>query len=350
MPSPRSSGVASRRQGPGTGEATGRSPERIETGGLDAFLEMLGAERGAARNTIEAYARDLTDLARFLARHRKVALAKARQADLRAYLQALDDRGMAPSTAARRLSSLRQFYGFLQSEGRRPDNPSDILDGPRRPQSLPKLLSEDEVSRLLDRAEQVARESDPGTTAAYRALRRHALIELLYASGLRVSELIALPAGAVQAGRPFVAVRGKGGKERLVPVTAKAVAAVTGYLQAARALGRYGSPWLFPSHGRSGHLTRQQFAAMLKELAVETGLPPARLSAHVLRHAFASHLLAHGADLRALQKMLGHSDIATTQIYTHVLEAAKQRLVQEKHPLAGAAARHLRVDKDQGTD
>lgn len=330
--------------------ASRRKAPEVESHGLDAFLEMLGAERGAAQNTIEAYARDLTDLARFLARHRKVALAKAGQADLRAYLQALDDRGMAPSTAARRLSSLRQFYGFLFSEGQRADNPSDILDGPRREQALPKLLSEDEVSSLLDRAEQQAGESEPGTTAAYRALRLHALIELLYASGLRVSELIALPAGAVQPGRPFVAVRGKGGKERLVPVTAKAIAAVIAYREAAKTLGRDTSPWLFPSHGQSGHLTRQQFAALLKELADKIKLPPARLSPHVLRHAFASHLLARHADLRALQKMLGHSDIATTQIYTHVLEAAKQRLVQEKHPLAGQLEAYLRVDKEEGTD
>ncbi len=311
---------------------------------------MLGAERGASQNTIDAYARDLDDLARFLARHRKTTLADARQADLRAYLQALDDRGMAPSTAARRLSAIRQFYGFLYSEGRRGDNPADILDGPRRPQALPKLLSEAEVARLLTRAEAAIQEHEPGSTAEYRALRRHALLELLYASGLRVSELIALPAGAVQPGRPFVAVRGKGGKERLVPVTAPAVAAVAAYRAAAKALGRDGSPWLFPSHGESGHLTRQQFSAILKELGAEAGVPPARLSPHVLRHAFASHLLEHGADLRALQKMLGHSDIATTQIYTHVLEAAKQRLVQEKHPLAALQPGHLRVDKDDATD
>lgn len=322
----------------------------MATSGLDGFLEMLGAERGAAQNTIAAYERDLVDLARFLARHRKVALDKARPADLRAYLQALDDRGMAASTAARRLSALRQFYAFLFSEGRRADNPTDSLDGPRRQQSLPKLLTEDEVSRLLATAERNAETSEPGTTGAFRALRLHALIELLYASGLRVSELIALPAGAVQPGRPFVAVRGKGGKERLVPVTDKAVAAVTAYRAAAKALGRDKSPWLFPSRGESGHLTRQQFAGLLKNLAVASRISPTRLSPHVLRHAFASHLLARGADLRALQKMLGHSDIATTQIYTHVLEGAKQRLVQEKHPLAGGPTGDLRVDKEEGTD
>ncbi len=293
---------------------------------VEMFLEMLAAERGAVANTLAAYRRDLVDFAAFMGR-RRGTLAGARDADVRRYLSSLAAAGLAPSTTARRLSALRQFYRFLYSEGLRADDPTAVVDGPRRGRPLPKIVSEAEVDRLL-----AAARARPGPAGA----RLTALLEVLYATGLRVSELVSLPFPHSHGDRRFVAVRGKGGRERLVPLGAPALASIEAYLPARRHfLRRGGDPGrLFPSRGRTGHLTGRRFAQLLKELAADADIDPRRLSPHVLRHAFASHLLAHGADLRAVQQMLGHADISTTQIYTHVLEERMKALVFEHHPLA----------------
>lgn len=286
----------------------------------EAFFEMMVAERGAAANTVSAYQRDLDDLAMFLAR-RGQNTSDASIEDLRAYLAALQRKGASARTAARRLSALRQFYQFLYSEGERADDPTATLEAPRASRSLPKVLSEAETDALL-----VAARGGQGA----QDMRTLALIELLYATGLRVSELISLPRRALRDDTPFIIVRGKGGRERLVPVGEEAARAARAWI----AVQDGPSPWLFPSHGASGHLTRQAVGKILKQLALDAGIEPARVSPHVLRHAFASHLLAHGADLRSVQKMLGHADISTTQIYTHVLEERLKAAVLEHHPLA----------------
>ncbi len=297
---------------------------------VETFLEMLAAERGAARLTIEAYQRDLADFAAFLAA-RGERLAAADAEAIRAYLSHLAAR-MAPGTSARRLSCLRQFYRFLFAEDVRDDDPTAAIDSPRRAKPLPKVLSEDEVERLLAAARN--REGAGGA-------RLLALVELLYATGLRASELVTLPLAAVRTDSRFLVVRGKGGKERLVPLGEAAEKAVAVYREVRDRFVRPGarSRWLFPSRGASGHLTRHRLGQLLKELAPASGIEPRRLSPHVLRHAFASHLLDHGADLRAVQKMLGHADIATTQIYTHVLDARLRALVRDHHPLA-TSTRH----------
>jgi integrase/recombinase XerD len=308
---------------------------------LESFLEMMAAERNAATNTREAYARDLADFAAFL-RRRGGRLATAGSDAIRAYLAQLAKAGMAPRTAARRLSALRQFYRFLAAEGRRGDDPAAIIDSPRQGRPLPKLLAEDEVGRLLAAASAVA--GDEGT-------RLTALLELLYGAGLRVSELVGLPLAAVLRDDRVLVVRGKGGKERMIPLGQPARAAIAAYLAtrpsflARDADGRkLPSAWLFPSRGATGHLTRQSFGQLLKQLAPLAGIDRARLSPHVLRHAFASHLLDHGADLRSVQTMLGHADIATTQIYTHVGSERLRRLVGEHHPLAQGRPRRRRGD------
>lgn len=309
---------------------------------LEPFLEMLAAERGAAANTLEAYRRDLESFAGFLAQ-RKTVPERADEADIRAFLGRLAKAGMAPRTAARRLSALRQFYRFLLSEGRRADDPTAGIDSPRQGRPLPKILSEAEVGLLLDRA-QVGVEAGGGP----EALRLAALVELLYATGLRISELVGLRLAAAQRDQRLLIVQGKGGKERMVPLSPAARQSLTAYLavrdhfletrgQGAKAV-KAPSPWLFPSRGEAGHITRQRVAQLLKDLARQAGIDAAKVSPHVLRHAFASHLLDHGADLRALQKMLGHADISTTQIYTHVLSERLKALVQERHPLATAFA------------
>ncbi|MFP6741680.1 MAG: site-specific tyrosine recombinase XerD [Alphaproteobacteria bacterium] len=291
---------------------------------VESFLEMLTAERGAAALTIDAYRRDLDDYTDFLVR-RGATPVDADADAVRAYLGHLVGR-FAASTSARRLSCLRQFHKFLFAEEVRGDDPTATIDSPRRRAPLPKILSESEVDDLL----RAARARDGASGA-----RCLALVELIYATGLRVSELVGLPLATVGGDPRFLVVRGKGDKERLVPVGGAAKDAVAAYLLVRGEFLRSAavSPWLFPSRGAEGHLTRRRFGQILKDLAIEAGIEPRRVSPHVLRHAFASHLLAHGADLRAVQQMLGHADIATTQIYTHVLEERLKALVRDHHPL-----------------
>jgi len=295
---------------------------------LELFLEMLLAERGAAQNTLESYRRDLENFAVFVAKS-DVLVEDADENLIRKFMASLSSQGMAPSTSARRLSALRQFFGFLHGEGYRDDNPCTTVDSPRQGKSLPKYLSEEEVDALLSAAH---------TRLGPGGQRLVALLEVLYATGLRVSELVGLPLGALGRDGQMMIVRGKGGKERMVPLSDPAMEAITVYLKVREGFLRGAPPkaeaWLFPSRGSEGHLTRARFGQLLKELAVEAGLDPRRVSPHVLRHSFASHLLAHGADLRSLQQMLGHADIATTQIYTHVLDERLKRLVEQAHPLA----------------
>ncbi|MBI1261629.1 MAG: site-specific tyrosine recombinase XerD [Rhizobiales bacterium] len=302
---------------------------------IEAFLEMLSAERGAARNTLDAYQRDMRDFAGFLS-DRKVEIDKASAGDIRAYLDALAAQGLSPSTAARRLSAIRQFHGFLFAEGVRSDDPCGSIEGPRRARALPKTLSVAEVDALLA----AARLSEDGrsqeaSAKAYKRARLICLMEVLYATGLRVSELVGLPVSAVRGDARFLAVSGKGGRDRLVPLSDAARTAIDDYLPLrAQRLGDRVSPWLFPSRGQQGHLTRHRFAQLLKDVAMAAGLETEAVSPHTLRHAFASHLLANGADLRAVQQMLGHADISTTQIYTHVLDERLKELVMDHHPLA----------------
>jgi integrase/recombinase XerD len=294
-----------------------------------AFLEMLKAERGASRNTEAAYGADLRHLFAFLAR-RKQGPVNADAEGLRAYLKSLDYVGMTPRTVARRLSVIRQFFRFLLAERTREDDPASALDSPKLGRPLPKVLSRQEVDGLIE-ATQTQGDGKRGDGG-----RMATLLEIIYGTGLRVSELVTLPLTAVERDPTALIVRGKGDKERLVPLSDPARAAITDWLHVrAGALGEgETSRFLFPSRGREGHLTLQRFAQLLKEAALKSGLDPARVSPHVLRHAFASHLLAGGADLRSVQMMLGHADIATTQIYTHVLDEKLRSLVQDKHPLA----------------
>jgi integrase/recombinase XerD len=295
---------------------------------IERFLEMLSAERNAAANTRAAYKRDLEDAAKFMAA-RPAALGDAATADLSAYLAALDRKGISARSSARRLSALRQFFKFLVAEQLRNDDPSAAIDGPKLGRPLPRLLGEEEMARLIE----VCAALD-GPSGA----RLKALVELSYASGLRVSELVGMPLATVLREQPVLIVRGKGSKERMVPLNAPARAALTAYLEHRTAFlpkGAKNSPHLFPSRGKQGHLTRQRFGQLLKDLALKAQLDPVRISPHVLRHAFATHLLDHGADLRSLQKMLGHADIATTQIYTHVAGRRLADLVEAHHPLAG---------------
>jgi len=321
-------------RGRGTARAAKPADERLTA----LFLDMLAAERGAGKNTLAAYGRDLADFSAYLAGSGR-SVATAATADLRAYLGALARRGLRPATVARRLSAIRQLYRFLYAERQRKDDPAAVLEGPKRVRALPKTLTIGEVDRLLT----VAGRSDPAAPlpVRLRAARLACLIELLYATGLRVSELVALPTTAARRDARFIIVRGKGNKERLVPLNDAAKRAMADYLAllaesaAAHRAGRVaGSKWLFSSFAEAGHLTRQHFARELKALAAAAGLRAAQLSPHVLRHAFASHLLHNGADLRVVQTLLGHADISTTQIYTHVLEERLKSLVRDLHPLA----------------
>lgn len=303
----------------------GRNARHLET-----FLEMLAAERGAAANTLDAYRRDLRAFLAFAATRGRDALS-ADTEDLRAWQRAEADAGRSARTAARRLSALRQFFRFLFAEKVRPDDPTVSVDRPKQGKPLPKYLSEQEVERLLAAA--AAREGR-------ERLRLMALLEVLYATGLRVSELVGLKTSEISRDGRVLVVRGKGGRERMVPLTEPAMDALAAWLPV-----RGGSKinpdaarigWVFPSRSAGGHLTRVRFGQLLKQLAIDAGLTPRRVSPHVLRHSFASHLLAHGADLRSLQQMLGHADIGTTQIYTHVLEERLRAMMHAAHPLARA--------------
>jgi len=307
---------------------------------IELFLDMLAAEQGAGENTTAAYRRDLEDLSAFFGRKR-TTFAQASTDDVRGYLADLDERGFAASSVARKLSALRHLFRFQLAENFRSDDPAAILSGPKRGRSLPKVLSIADVDRLLAHAKTAA--AVPGLTdaARVRALRLACLLEVLYATGLRVSELVTLPLSAARRDARMIVVRGKGNKERFVPLNQSAKQAMADYLAAmdetkSETAAKTPSKWLFPSFGESGHLTRQHFARELKELAGTAGIPPRLISPHVLRHAFASHLLHNGADLRIVQTLLGHTDISTTQIYTHIVEERLKSLVRDLHPLADA--------------
>ncbi|MEI6572057.1 MAG: tyrosine recombinase [Alphaproteobacteria bacterium] len=308
------------------------SPPSGPSSAIDDFLAMLAAERGAAKNTLDAYRRDLEDAAGRLLK-RKTTLEGAESADLRALFSQFAAAGFAPSTAARKRAALRQFFFFLQAEKRRKDNPVDALDAPKQKRSLPKTLSIGDVDRLIATAFERVERPHQSDSARLRAARLAALLELLYATGLRVSELVALPARVARMKDRLLAVRGKGGRERLVPLTERSKNAIARYLELGVDAIKV-SPWLFPSDSESGHMTRQAFARDLKELASEAGISPRLISPHVLRHAFASHLLQGGADLRIVQQLLGHADIGTTQIYTHLPDERLKGLVRDLHPLS----------------
>ncbi len=306
---------------------------------IDLFLDMLAAEQGAGKNTLDAYRRDLADFSEYL-KASKQSFISAETQSLRDYLADLDSRGFKTSSAARRLSAIRHLFRFLLNERIRTDDPAAILSGPKRGRGLPKVLSIPEVDRLLAQAKTLAAAAEASSHELVRAARLHCLLEVLYATGLRVSELVSLPLSAARSDAQMIVVRGKGNKERLVPLNEASRRAMVDYLAAIDALkarkksNGIGYKWLFPSFGASGHLTRQHFARDLKELAASAGLAPRLVSPHVLRHAFASHLLHNGADLRIVQTLLGHTDISTTQIYTHVLEERLKSLVRDLHPLA----------------
>jgi integrase/recombinase XerD len=324
-----------------------------DAGLISLFLDMLAAEQGAGDNTLDAYRRDLEDFSEFLARDGRGFAGVETQA-LRDYLADLDARGFKSTSVARRLSAMRHLFRFLLNERIRSDDPAAILSGPKRGRGLPKVLSIADVDRLLVRAKALADAPEASAPQRLRTLRMYCLLEVLYATGMRVSELVALPLSASRRDARMIVVRGKGNKERLVPLNEPSRQAMADYLAAAEALTQAknnsgkntvkntvkasknsaASKWLFPSFGESGHLTRQHFARDLKELAAAAGLAPRLVSPHVLRHAFASHLLHNGADLRIVQTLLGHTDISTTQIYTHVVEERLKSLVRDLHPLA----------------
>lgn len=315
-----------------------RPPQSGSAASVAAFLAMLSAERGAAANTLDAYRRDLDDYAGFLATEGRDVLDVGTET-IRAFLADLSARGLKTSSAARRLSAVKQLHKFLYGESYRTDDPTVALSGPKRGRPLPKVMQIGEVDRLLDTAAEGLDDSGRPLGERLRAARLSALLEALYGTGLRVSELVALPASAARVRDQMIVVRGKGGKERLVPMNNRAKAAIARYMalreEAAaqdRALGAP-SPWLFPADSASGHLTRQAFARDLKACAAAAGLSADKVSPHVLRHAFASHLLHNGADLRVVQQLLGHADISTTQIYTHVVDERLKSLVRDLHPL-----------------
>jgi len=300
---------------------------------IESFIEMLLAERGASVNTVQAYARDMRDYRRWCKSH-NVAMETATRADIESYLASLSKAALAASTMARKLSCLKQFYRFLYEDRVREDNPTATIRAPKQGRSLPKVLSVQQVDSLLAAAR---------TMKGAEGTRIAALMEMLYASGLRVSELVSMKLAHVQQNAAkahglenFMIIKGKGAKERLVPLNKRAVKALAAYLEVRPHFlrGTEESPWLFPSTAKSGHLTRQRFGQLLKELAYQAKLDPTQISPHTLRHSFASHLLAGGADLRVIQELLGHADISTTQIYTHVANSRLEELVTTKHPLA----------------
>lgn len=313
----------------------GRRPKANDETLIELFLDMLAAERGAGFNTLSAYRNDLADLSAHL-RAAGRAVIDAGTDDLRGFLGSLAERGFKASSLARRLSAVRQLYRFLYAEGKRSDDPAAVLDGPKRGRTLPKVLSIADVDRLLTQARADAENTDQPAARRLRAARLLCLLETVYATGLRVSELVALPSSAAQRDQRMLVVRGKGDKERMVPLNQAAKRAMLEYLALRAAARDTQSKWLFPSFGQQGHLTRQHFARELKALGTACGIAAECLSPHALRHAFASHLLHNGADLRVVQTLLGHADISTTQIYTHVLEERLKTLVRDLHPLGDA--------------
>ena len=309
----------------------GRRPRASNETLIELFLDMIAAERGASRNTLDAYRRDLADFSADLS-GAGGSIAAADSDELRAHLGRLAKRGLAAASVARRLSAIRQLYRFLYSEGHRGDDPAAVIEGPKRGRSLPKVLSIKQVDDLLAQARDGVKAE--AKSERLRAARLNCLLEVLYATGLRVSELVALPEAAARRDQRMLVIRGKGGRERLVPLNDQAKRTMTDYLTMRAEAKLDKSKWLFPSFGESGHLSRQHFARELKALAGAAGLKASQVSPHVLRHAFASHLLQNGADLRVVQTLLGHADISTTQIYTHVLEERLKSLVRDLHPLA----------------
>lgn len=309
-----------------TAAPAGDSFRQVNARLIEAFLEMMSVERAAAANTLKNYGRDLERFAGFAA-SRGESLETAGADDIAAWLEALEAEGLAASTAALKVSALRQFYQFLYAEGDRSDNPTAAIERPKTRRPLPKTLTSAEVAALFEAAEKA--EGPKGA-------RLLAMLEVLYAAGLRVSELVGLPLAAMRKHDRFLIIRGKGDKERLAPLGQRAIEAVEAYLLVRDAFLPEGgaSPWLFPSRGKTGRLTSARFAQLLKDLAVEAGVPPSKVSPHVLRHAFATHLIEGGADLRSVQQMLGHADITTTQIYTHVAQERLRELVLKNHPLA----------------
>lgn len=319
-----------------------KMPKEANPASVDSFLDMLIAERGAAINTRHAYERDLADVCSFLKKNGK-AIDTATTDDLKAYLSTLSQRVNTKSkggaqtavrTIARRISALRQFYGYMVSESKRTDDPTSNIESPKQTRTLPKILTEDEINVLISTAQK---------QGGAEGLRLVALLEILYATGLRVSELVGLPMAAIGTENQFITVEGKGGRDRIAPLSEPAQVALKTYLDVRNRFVTSDrvdnqSKWLFPSRtSESGHLTRQRFAQLLKELSRNAGIDSGKVSPHVLRHAFATHLLRHGADLRSVQKMLGHADIATTQIYTQIVNDQMQKAVDENHPLAQEA-------------
>ena len=300
---------------------------------IDNFLEMMSAERGASKNTLEAYRRDLLWANEELA-GAGTSLIDTGRDQLTKILASMQNDGFAATSQARRLSTLRQFFQFLYAEGLRNDDPSGDLLSPRKPPNLPKIISEKQVDNLRDLAEKNAQRADFTAAEHKKAMRLHTIVELLYATGLRISELVTMPVRIVRGAPDFILIRGKGSKERMVPLSGKAKEAIRNWLELRDKSTDSNSPYLFPAHSEQGYIARQVVARELKILAIDAGINAHNISPHVIRHAFASHLLQHGADLRVVQQLLGHSDISTTQIYTHVLEEKLQSLVNEHHPLA----------------
>lgn len=314
--------------------ASGKLPaSKGERRHIDRFLEMMSAERGFARNSLLAYERDLSHYHEYLQTH-STSLTAATRDDIRGYLEHLDASGMARTTAARRLSAVRQLYRFLHGEAIIAANPATVIESPKATRPLPQVLSIAEVDTLLAEAKTAADNEEEQGAAQFRAERLLCLLSILAVTGLRVSELVGLPLAAAMADQRFLTIKGKGGRERLVPLSEQARAGISRYMAVRARSKQAGSKWLFASHGGQGFLTRQHFALELKQLASRCNIAANRISPHVLRHAFASYLLEKGADLRAVQQILGHADIATTQIYTHVQGSRLQQAVNRHHPLA----------------
>ncbi len=299
---------------------------------LELFLEMLSAERGSATNTLDAYRRDLTDFLQFLGSNNATIL-NAEAGNIHAYLTHITSTGLSVASKARRLSAIRQFFRFITAEGYRETNPAANIEGPKRERPLPKTLTINEVDQLIEAARSRAQSAEG--TSRLRTRRLYCLLEVLYATGLRATELVALPRNALNGDEQVLTIKGKAGRERIVPIGEPAQIAIKDYLAELKAVKNSDDEtWLFPSRGREGHLTRQRLAQELKTLAEEANLDPKRVSPHVLRHAFASHMLENGTDLKAVQQLLGHADISTTQIYTHVAEERLKQFVQTHHPIA----------------